>query len=98
MNGTTDSPLSTPSSPAHSSREEQEEREREGYMTHLLAHEKKYMGGFRRIYPVEGCTEDPYSKFFEQSSSSLCSETAASKVRSELARQQVFPSVCVCVC
>ena len=65
-------------------------------MAHLLAHEKKHMGGFRRIYPVESSADNHYSKFFEQSSSSLCSETAASKARSELARLQVcvFNSVC----
>ena len=47
------------------------------------------MGGYRRIYPQEGWEgDDPYAKFFEQSSS-LCAETAASKARMELARVQV---------
>ena len=58
-------------------------------MAHVRVFEKKHMGGFRRIYPVEGGEDsDPYCRFFEQSSS-LCAETAASKARMELARQQV---------
>lgn len=69
-----------------------EEKERERYAVHLQAYEKQHMGGFRRIYPLEGTEEDPYTKFFEQSSS-LCAETAASKARIELARMQVCPQV-----
>ena len=46
------------------------------------------MGGFRRIYPQYGDGEDPYTKFFDQSTS-LCAETAASRARAELARVQV---------
>ena len=36
-------------------------------MTHLQAYEKKHMGGFRRIYPQDGDGENPYAKFFDQS-------------------------------
>ena len=43
------------------------------------------MGGFRRIFPRDDGIS--YSKFFDQSSS-LCAETAASRTRTELAKQQ----------
>ena len=70
----------------------QDEEERAQYVAHLQANEKEHMGGFRRIYPHEG-SDDPYAKFFEQSSS-LCAETAASRARIELARTQVWPLLC----
>lgn len=69
-----------------------QEEERAQYAAHLQAYEKEHIGGFRRIYPHEG-SDDPYTKFFEQSSS-LCSETAASRARIELARIQVWPLLC----
>ena len=55
------------------------------YEIHLETYEKSHLGGFRKIYPNKN--EEKYSKFFDQSTS-LCSETAASKARSELAKIQ----------
>lgn len=55
------------------------------YQAHLEAHERTHMGGFRRIYP--NGNEEEYAKFFDQSTS-LCAETAASRARAELSRQQ----------
>lgn len=54
------------------------------YEAHFASHEKTHLGGFRRIYP--NGNEEYYSKFFDQSTS-LCAETAASRARSELAKQ-----------
>lgn len=65
-----------------------EDEEKEKYAVYLKAYETQHMGGFRRIYPQEEAEEDPYAKFFEQSNS-LCTETAASKARIEMARVQV---------
>lgn len=70
---------------AHSLREDEEERAK--YAAHLEAYEKTHMGGLRRIYPPD-TTEDCYAKFFEQNTS-LCTETAASRARTELAKMQV---------
>ena len=55
------------------------------YMEHLIIHEKKYMKGFKLIYPNEN--EEKYSKFFEQSAS-LFGETTASRARQEAAKNQ----------
>jgi len=55
------------------------------YEAHLETYEKTHMGGFRRIYPNE--EKAYYAKFFDQSTS-LCTETAASRARSELSKQQ----------
>lgn len=55
------------------------------YEAHLEEYEKTHKGGFRRIYP--NGEEAYYAKFFDQSTS-LCTETAASRARSELSRQQ----------
>lgn len=68
-----------------------DEEEKAKYTAHQQAYEKKYIGGFRRIYPLweEEGKDDPYLKYFEQSTS-LCADTAASKARMELARLQVY--------
>ena len=58
---------------------------REKYKIHLETYERSHMGGFRRVYPFGN--EANYEKFFDQSTS-LCAETAASRARTELARQQ----------
>lgn len=55
------------------------------YEAHLETYEKTHRGGLRRIYP--NGNEDYYAPFFNQSNS-LCAETAASKMRVELSRQQ----------
>lgn len=55
------------------------------YEARLETYEKTHMGGFRRIYPNE--EKAYYAKFFDQSTS-LCTETAASRARSELSKQQ----------
>ncbi len=62
-----------------------EEDTRAKYEAHLETYEKTHMGGFRRIYP--NGNEEYYSKFFNHGTS-LCAETAASKARTELSRQQ----------
>ncbi|KAI3365462.1 hypothetical protein L3Q82_010553 [Scortum barcoo] len=49
-------------------------------------YESKHLGGFKRIYPIEG--GEKYDKYFKHSSS-LFQETAASKAREECARQQL---------
>lgn len=75
----------------HRTKEEncREEEERAQSVIQSQTYEEKHMGGFWRIYPLGDVENDPYSKFFEQSSS-LCAETAASKARVEQAKQQVF--------
>ena len=70
--------------PAYSCREEEE---RVKSVQRSQTYEERHMGGFRRIYPVGSREDDPYCKFFEQSSS-LCAETAASKARMELVKMQ----------
>lgn len=65
---------------------EEDEQSIAKYEEELKAFEDCNRGGFRRIYP-ENNNEVKYSELFEQSSS-LCAETAASKARNELARQQ----------
>lgn len=62
-----------------------EDSSRGKYEAHLEGYEKTHKGGLRRIYP--NGNEDYYAPFFNQSSS-LCAETAASKMRVELSRQQ----------
>lgn len=58
---------------------------REKYEVHLEAYERSHKGGFRRVYPCDN--EADYTRFFDQSTS-LCAETAASRARTDLARQQ----------
>ena len=58
---------------------------REKYEVHLESYERSHKGGYRRIYPKDN--EEDYAKFFDQSTS-LCAETAASRARTDLARQQ----------
>ena len=58
---------------------------REKYEIHLESYERSHRGGFRRVYPCDN--EANYEKFFDQSTS-LCAETAASRARTDLARQQ----------
>ena len=58
---------------------------REKYEVHYEAYEKSHKGGFRRVYPCDN--EADYANFFDQSTS-LCAETAASRARNDLARQQ----------
>ncbi len=48
-----------------------------------IKYEDNNLGGFRRIYPIEG--HEKYDKYF-QHSGSLFQETAASKARGECAR------------
>ncbi|XP_072038588.1 tubulin polyglutamylase TTLL13-like isoform X1 [Amphiura filiformis] len=50
-----------------------------------IKYEDNNLGGFRRIYPIDGY--EKYDKYF-QHSGSLFQETAASKARGECARQQ----------
>lgn len=57
---------------------------REKYEVHLETYEMTHKGGFRRVYPL--ADEADYDKFFDQSTS-LCAETAASRARTDLARQ-----------
>ena len=54
-------------------------------MARLENFESTHSGGFRRIYP--NGNEDQYAKFFDQGTS-LCAETAASRARNELSKQQ----------
>lgn len=61
-----------------------EDDTREKYEVHLEAYERSHVGGFRRIYPQGN--EAEYAKYFDQSTS-LCAETAASRARTDLARQ-----------
>ena len=58
---------------------------REKYELHLESYERSHKGGFRKVYPCDN--EADYEKFFDQSTS-LCAETAASRARTDLARQQ----------
>ena len=58
---------------------------REKYELHLESYERSHKGGFRRVYPLDN--EADYEKYFDQSTS-LCAETAASRARTDLARQQ----------
>lgn len=51
----------------------------------MESYEQTHLGGYRRIYPLNG-DENEYEKYFNQSTS-LCSETAASRARADLARQ-----------
>ena len=67
----------------HSGQSEEDSREK--YRAHLESYEKKHLGGYRRIYP--NGNEEHYAKFFDQSTS-LCAETAASRARIDLAKQQ----------
>ena len=53
-------------------------------MAQLENYESSHAGGFRRIYPEEN--EERYAKFFDQGTS-LCSETTASRARSELSKK-----------
>ena len=62
-----------------------EDESKTKYEAHLETYEKTHKGGLRKIYP--NGNEDYYAPFFNQSSS-LCAETAASKMRVELSRQQ----------
>ncbi len=62
-----------------------EDDSRAKYEAHLEMYEKAHQGGLRKIYP--NGNEDYYAPFFSQSTS-LCAETAASKMRVELSRQQ----------
>ncbi|XP_054617816.1 tubulin polyglutamylase ttll6 isoform X4 [Dunckerocampus dactyliophorus] len=52
----------------------------------MASHERKHLGGFRRIFPREG--GEKYDKFFNQSNS-LVQPTEASRARQECARQQL---------
>lgn len=54
------------------------------YAEHVQEYEQGHLGGYRRIYP--GKNDDYYAPFFNQSTS-LCAETAASRARTELAKQ-----------
>ena len=63
----------------------EEETAMSNYMEHLAIHEKKYMKGFKLIYP--NGNEEKYAKFFEQSAS-LFGETSASRARQEAAKNQ----------
>ena len=58
---------------------------REKYELRLESYERSHKGGFRKVYPWNN--EADYENFFDQSTS-LCAETAASKARTDLARQQ----------
>lgn len=58
---------------------------REKYELHLESYERSHKGGFRRVYPHDNKAD--YEKYFDQSTS-LCAETAASRARTDLARQQ----------
>lgn len=58
---------------------------REKYELHLESYERSHKGGFRRVYPCDN--EADYEMYFDQSTS-LCAETAASRARTDLARQQ----------
>ena len=48
-----------------------------------MKYEDEHMGGFRRIYPIEG--HEKYNQFFENSCS-LFQTTTAAKAREEAAR------------
>jgi len=58
---------------------------RQKYLARLENFESTHSGGFRRIYP--NGNEEQYAKFFDQGTS-LCAETAASRARNELSKQQ----------
>lgn len=62
-----------------------EEEERAQYAAHFEKYEQRHLGGFTRIYPKDG-NEEVYKNFFDQSTS-LCSQTASSRARSEIAKQ-----------
>ena len=62
-----------------------DEEIRRKYLARLEDFESTHSGGFRRIYPNDN--EERYAKFFDQGTS-LCAETAASRARSELSKQQ----------
>ncbi len=62
-----------------------EDDSRAKYEARLESYETTHRGGLRRIYP--NGNEDYYAPFYTQSTS-LCAETAASKMRVELSRQQ----------
>lgn len=70
--------------PKDSSAATRDDDTREKYEVHLETYEISHKGSFRRVYP-QGNEED-YVKFFDQSTS-LCAETAASRARTDLARQ-----------
>ena len=63
----------------------QQDEVRASYEAHFESYEQKHLGGFRRIYTKNG-NEEKYEKYFNQSTS-LCSETAASRARADLAKQ-----------
>ncbi|XP_076856562.1 tubulin polyglutamylase ttll6 isoform X3 [Brachyhypopomus gauderio] len=71
------------------SREARSEELRQSYaasVEQMQRYEAKHLGGFRRIYPIEG--GEKYERYFKHSGS-LFQETAASKAREECARQQL---------
>ena len=63
----------------------QQHEVRASYEAHFESYEQEHLGGFRRIYTKNG-NEEKYEKYFNQSTS-LCSETAASRARADLAKQ-----------
>ena len=71
--------------PKDSSATTRDDETREKYEVHLESYERTHKGGFRRVFPRGN--EAYYAKFFDQSTS-LCAETAASRARNDLARQQ----------
>lgn len=64
---------------------QQEQEARASYEAHFEKYEESHIGGFRRIYPING-NEERYGKYFNQSTS-LCAQTVASKARADLAKQ-----------